>query len=128
MAILCRFLFVCFSGKTWVNKTEPYWLLSVDLSGWQVSPSLLVEGARGCSSAPLEEGWAGCRSVLFRESPESLHLSSSSPCELGFTVCETPFLRRKWQSTPVLLPGESHGRRSLVGYSPWGHRESDTTE
>ena len=36
--------------------------------------------------------------------------------------------RRAWQSTPVLLPGESHGRRSLVGYSPWGREESDTTE
>ena len=35
--------------------------------------------------------------------------------------------RRKWQPTPVFLPGESHGRRSLVGYSPWGHKESDTT-
>ena len=35
---------------------------------------------------------------------------------------------RKWQHTPVLLPGESHGGRSLVGYSPWGHKESDTTE
>ncbi|KAB0343717.1 hypothetical protein FD754_020643 [Muntiacus muntjak] len=35
---------------------------------------------------------------------------------------------RKWQPTPVFLPGESHGRRSLVGYSPWGHKESDTTE
>ena len=33
-----------------------------------------------------------------------------------------------WQPTPVLLPGESHGGRSLVGYSPWGHKESDTTE
>ena len=33
-----------------------------------------------------------------------------------------------WQPTPVLLPGESHGWRSLVGYSPWGLRESDTTE
>ena len=30
--------------------------------------------------------------------------------------------------TPVLLPGKSHGRRSLVGYSPWGPEESDTTE
>ena len=30
--------------------------------------------------------------------------------------------------TPVLLPGESHGRRSLIGYSPWGRYESDTTE
>ena len=36
--------------------------------------------------------------------------------------------RRKWQSTPVFLPGESHGRRSLVGYSPRGRKESDTTE
>ena len=36
--------------------------------------------------------------------------------------------RRKWQPTPVLLPGESHGRRSLVDYSPRGCKESDTTE
>ena len=36
--------------------------------------------------------------------------------------------RRKWQSTPVFFPGESHGQRSLVGYSPWGHKELDTTE
>ena len=36
--------------------------------------------------------------------------------------------RRKWQSTPVFLPGKSHGQRSLVGYSPWGLRESDTIE
>ena len=35
--------------------------------------------------------------------------------------------RRKWQPTPVLLPGESHGWRSLVGYSPWGRKESDMT-
>ena len=36
--------------------------------------------------------------------------------------------RRKWQSTAVLLPGKSHGQRILVGYSPSGHNESDTTE
>ena len=36
--------------------------------------------------------------------------------------------RRKWQPTLVLLPGESYGRRSLVGYSPQGRKESDTTE
>ena len=30
--------------------------------------------------------------------------------------------KRKWQPTPVFLPGESRGQRSLVGYSPWGHR------
>ena len=37
-------------------------------------------------------------------------------------------LRRKRQPTPVFLPGESQGQRSLVGYSPWSHKESDTTE
>ena len=36
--------------------------------------------------------------------------------------------RRQWHPTPVLLPGKSHGRRSLVGCSPWGRYESDTTE
>ena len=36
--------------------------------------------------------------------------------------------RRQWHPTPVLLPGKSHGRRSLVGCSPWGRWESDTTE
>ena len=36
--------------------------------------------------------------------------------------------RRKWQSTAVFLPGESHGQRSLAGYSPWGHKELDTAK
>ena len=36
--------------------------------------------------------------------------------------------RRKWQPTPVFLPEKSHGQRSLAGYSPWGLKESDTTE
>ena len=35
---------------------------------------------------------------------------------------------RKWQPTPVFLPGKLHGQRSLAGYSLWGHKESDTTE
>ena len=36
--------------------------------------------------------------------------------------------RREWVPTPVFLPGESHGWKSLEGYSPWGHRELGTTE
>ena len=38
------------------------------------------------------------------------------------------FRRRQWHPTPVLLPGKSHGWRSLLGCSPWGREESDTTE
>ena len=37
-------------------------------------------------------------------------------------------LRREWQPTPVLSPGECHGQRSLAGYSPWGRKESDMVE
>ena len=36
--------------------------------------------------------------------------------------------RREWQPTPGSLPGKFHGPRSLVSYSPWGHKESDMTE
>ena len=42
-------------------------------------------------------------------------------------VGKTPW-SRKWQPTPVFLPEESHGWRSLVGYSPWAHKESDMTK
>ena len=42
-----------------------------------------------------------------------------------YSLC---FWRRRWHPTPVLLPGKSHGWRSLVACSPWGHWESDTTQ
>ena len=49
--------------------------------------------------------------------------------ERGFDPCVRNILwRRACQPTPVLLPGESHGQRSLTGYSPWARKESDTTE
>ena len=43
-------------------------------------------------------------------------------------ICFGGARRRRWHPTPVLLPGKSHGQKSLVGYSPWGREESDTTE
>ena len=48
-------------------------------------------------------------------------------CRFDPWVRKIPW-RRAWQPTPVFLPGESHGQRSLVGYIPWGHKESGTTE
>ena len=49
--------------------------------------------------------------------------------ETGFDpwVKKIPW-RRKWQPTPVFLPGESHGQKRLVAYHPWGWKESDRTE
>ena len=48
-------------------------------------------------------------------------------CGFSLGVGKIPW-RRKWQPTPVFLPGKSHGQRSLAGYSPWGLTESDTTK
>ena len=53
-------------------------------------------------------------------------MQETQETQVQFLGQEDPW-RRKWQPTPVFLPGESHGERSLAGYSPWGHNESDTT-
>ena len=67
--------------------------------------------------------------LALRDSPETSRTSLSGPQRAQHFLSPRPFLRRRqWQPTPVLLPGESHGRRSLVGCSPWGRKESDTTE
>ena len=52
----------------------------------------------------------------------------SPKCFLSFIPSHPPIQRRQWHPTLVLLPGKSHGWRSLVGCSPWGRKESDTTE
>ena len=44
------------------------------------------------------------------------------------SIIQKSVWRRKWQPTPVLLPGKYHGQKSLVGYDPWGCKELDTTE
>ena len=58
----------------------------------------------------------------------SEELNQDSGISAYLLSCHTRCWRRQWHPTPVLLPGKSHGRRSLVGCSPWGREESDTTE
>ena len=53
--------------------------------------------------------------------------SAKQETQIGSLGQKIPW-RRKWQPTPVFLPGKCHGQRSLEGYSPWGHKESDMTE
>ena len=48
-------------------------------------------------------------------------------CRFKLWVGKIPW-RRKWQLVPIFLSRKSHGQRSLSGYSPWGHKESDMTE
>ena len=61
--------------------------------------------------------WLGSKESAFQ----------SRRCEFDPWVRKIPW-RRAWQPTPVFSPGKSHGQRSLVGYSLWGHKESDMTE
>ena len=62
--------------------------------------------------------WIICIRVHFMEVPTLIY----------FISYYSTFQRRRWHPTPVLLPGKSHGRRSLVGCGPWGQYESGTTE
>ena len=81
-------------------------------------------------------GWASlactrlCLVLTAERVPPCFLPSSSIFLSLSrFLLSCTPFFwRRKWQPTPVFLPGKSHGQRCLEGYSPWGHKESDMSE
>ena len=66
-------------------------------------------------------------SLLFETLCDLMLPCSSASCPLPPLTLHLS-QRRQWHPTPVLLPGKSHGRKSLVGCSPWGREESDTTE
>ena len=66
-------------------------------------------------------------SELDKFTEKELLSESIYACESVYASVYAQIRRMRWHPTPVLLPGKSHGRRSLVGCSPWGHEESDTT-
>ena len=70
--------------------------------------------------------------IPWTEEPGKLQSMGSLSVGHDWATSHSLFLfmhwRRKWQATPIFLPGKSHGQRSLVGCSPWGRKESDTTE
>ena len=101
-----------------MNKLIQEELQSDSQDGWDSEwalklNSLPTEQKRACHVAPCKESACQCRSC---------RRSGFDPW-----VGKIPW-RRAWQPTPVFLPGEALGQRSLAGYSPWGHKESDTTE
>ena len=67
-----------------------------------------------------------CLPTMWETLVRSSQCLGRSPGDLLW-VWKIPW-RRKWQPSPVLLPGKSHGQMSMVGYSPWGCKELDTTE
>ena len=105
---------ICNSFAPWgllLSSLWPMWIIIQDLSqAWAISLQYLT-------SMPWVNKGQECFQVSY--SLLSLHF---------FPFLSLCWWRRKWQPTPVLLPGKSHGWRSLVGYSPWGRKELDMTE
>ena len=66
--------------------------------------------------------------IPWMEEPGGLQSMGSLRVGHDFSLSTFMHWRRKWQPTPVFLPGESQGRGSLVGYHLWGQTESDATE
>ena len=99
--------------------------------GFGLGSNSLTPCSRGCKERGWLTGFATyCSCFLQVDFPcgsdgKSICLQCGRP---RFESCirKIPW-RRKWQLTPVLLPGKSRGQRSLVGYSPWGHKELDMT-
>ena len=105
---------------------ELYWFLNSPECSEILQPMTAVATSWGkihYRSAPLLLGSPG-GSVVKSASLIAQLVKNPLQCRRpGFDSWfgKTPW-RRKWQSTPVYLPGESHGQRSLVGYSPWGRK------
>ena len=137
---LRRFYFLSKRNPTASRETGENLIVCVKLGsihqGW-----IMVESCSHrlfcwwCGGAP----WIQCYFLTKRYITQCRGTKSEGNCTVswfywfdGIVQYFTPFpyvsWRRKWQPTPVFLPGECHGRRSLVGCSPWGRTESDTTE
>ena len=118
--LLCIYARVCVCV---LSRFSQVWLFATP---WTVACQTPLS-----TGLPRQEYWSG----LLCPPPEDLpHLGMepTSPVFFaltgGFFTTSTTWGRRQWHPTPVLLPGKSHGRRSLVGCSPWGREESNTTE
>ena len=121
------FLILCYV----TNLTIPH-LIAASL----LIPELLLQLLDLGGSESREVGFCECFSLGFLGGSVVKNLPASAEdageeedAEDWFNPWFRKFpWRRAWQPILVFLPGESHGQRSLVGYSPWSHKESDTAE
>ena len=101
----------------------------VSYNPWGCKKSDVTEGTEQRlfgSLLGLEMGISGLKLIIFF--PQDTQCTYKFIILLIFTKLFCNSWRRKWQPTPVFLPGESQGRRALVGFRLWGRTESDTTE
>ena len=111
----------------WLNGHGFRWTLGVD-----GQEGLACCGSRSCKVRhdwATELNWKPVRAFQVATSGKQTTCQCRRCKRLGVKswVRKIPW-SRKWQPAPVVLPGKFHGRRSLMGYSPWGHKELDTTK
>ena len=92
----------------------------VGCSPWSHKESDMTAAANTIAIMTRASSWLSCKESACQCRRHRAH-------EFNPWVRKIPW-RRKWQPAPIFLPGKSHGQRSLEGYSPWGAKESDTTE
>ena len=115
-----------------LQEAQKKTLLGPHLLWWRQSMSLHTCHRQGlhkpssCATFALKSHWG--RAATGKKNLASMHAGSLRSCPSLCNSIEWPIWRRKWQPTPVFLPGESQGRRSLVGCRLWGRTESDSTE
>ena len=122
--------FIWTVGKDIVSTVSLLWLSAASCQAMTPSPGQGSQDPGEGESSPAQP-LAG---LSLRPHCACSHLALRLPVNaftrIGFLIYTPSSLvrRRQWQPTPVLLPEKSHGLRSLVGCSPWGCEESDTTE
>ena len=118
-----------------INQTEKdkYCVISLYVeSTRRKNPNKLIERDQTCSCERKKWRWGEWEEDSQRKGLPSFLSSKEPTCQCRKhrfnSWVETIPWRRKWHPPPVFLPWKFHRQRTLAGYSPWGHKESDTTE
>ena len=119
----------------WEDPLEKGMATHSSFLAWEFYGQRNLGGLQPMGSQRVRHDWVtDTFTLLFHKSKEGLHRLSGKKfacqcrgCEFDPWVRKIPW-RRKWQPTPVFLPGKFYGQRRLAGYSPRGRKESDTTK
>ena len=113
------------SLKEKINILQSYWELRESIKSWKIQfrkwSGNFLGRKKNLDGNPITFPNGAC------DKESTCQCWRCKRCRFYPWVGRIPW-RRKWHPTPAVLNGKFHGQRSLVGYSPWGHRELDTTE